>query len=123
MIRLTSLLLLSALCAHAASVSLHTGWKLQSGCLVNSSGDRISSADFRTTAWIDAIVPGTVLGSQVTAGVFRDPFFGMNLRKIPGTDYPLGKIFGYLPMSENSPYHCPWWYRTEFPSPGKAGST
>jgi exo-1,4-beta-D-glucosaminidase len=90
---------------------------------VKSSGDRISSAAFRTTGWIDAIVPGTVLGSQVAAGVFPDPFFGMNLRKIPGTDYPLGKIFGYLPMSEQSPYHCSWWYRMEFPSPGTAGST
>ena len=41
-------------------------------------------------------------------------FFGMNLRKIPGMDYPVGKIFGYLPMSDKSPYHCSWWYRTEF---------
>jgi exo-1,4-beta-D-glucosaminidase len=123
MIRLASFLLLSALYAHAASVPLHAGWRLQSGCIVKSSGDRISSAAFRTTGWIDAIVPGTVLGSQVAAGVFSDPFFGMNLRKIPGTDYPLGKIFGYLPMSEQSPYRCSWWYRTEFPSPGTAGST
>ena len=123
MIRLASFLLLSALYAHAASVPLRAGWKLQSGCIVKSSGDRISSAAFRTTGWIDAIVPGTVLGSQVAAGVFPDPFVGMNLRKIPGTDYPLGRIFGYLPMSEQSPYHCSWWYRMEFPSPGKAGST
>jgi exo-1,4-beta-D-glucosaminidase len=98
MIRLAALLLLSALYAHAAPVPLHAGWKLQSGCIVKSSGDRISSAAFRTTGWIDANVPGTVLGSQVAAGVFPDPFFGMNLSKIPGTDYPLGKIFGYLPM-------------------------
>jgi exo-1,4-beta-D-glucosaminidase len=72
--------------------------------------------------WIDAVVPGTVLGSQVTDGIFPDPFFGMNLRKIPGTDYPIGKIFGYFPMNEKSPYHCSWWYRAEFnflPAPGK----
>ena len=30
-------------------------------------------------------------------GSFVSPYFGMNLRDIPGTDYPLGKIFGYLP--------------------------
>ena len=47
----------------------------------------------------------------------------MNLRKIPGTDYPVGKIFGYLPMSDKSPYHCSWWYRTEFASPATPGRT
>jgi exo-1,4-beta-D-glucosaminidase len=102
--------------AHAASVPLPNNWKLQSGCVVKSSGEQISQPDFRAAGWIRAVVPGTVLGSQVAAGVFPDPFFGMNLRKIPGTDYPIGKIFGYLPMSENSPYRCPWWYRTEFPA-------
>ena len=61
-------------------------------------------------------MPGTVLGSQVEAGIFKEPFFGMNLRSIPGTDYPMGKIFGYLPMSANSPYRCSWWYRTVFNS-------
>src|SRR3984885_16091720 len=112
---------LGAAPASAASVPLHTGWKLQSGCVAKSSGDRISLTDYRTNGWIDATVPGTVLGSQVAAGVFPDPFFGMNLRKIPGMDYPIGNIFGYLPMSENSPYRCPWWYRTDFTSTGAAG--
>src|SRR5580698_10284744 len=115
------LILLLSPFSHAASVPLPNSWKLQSGCVMKSSGEQISQADFRATGWIHAVVPGTVLGSQVAAGVFPDPFFGMNLRKIPGTDYPIGKIFGYLPMSENSPYRCPWWYRTEFTSPGVAG--
>ena len=104
-----------------ASVPLHSGWKLQSSCVARSSGAQISRADYQTTGWIDAVVPGTVLGSQVAAGVFKDPFFGMNLRKIPGTDYPLGKIFGYFPMNAKSPYHCSWWYRTEFAAPGTVG--
>ena len=114
---------LGAAPASAASVPLHTGWKLQSGCVAKSSGDRISLADYRTNGWIDATVPGTVLGSQVAAGVFPDPFFGMNLRKIPGMDYPVGKIFGYLPMSDKSPYHCSWWYRTEFALPAASART
>jgi len=120
---LASLVLLSGLLARAASLPLHTGWKLQSACVVKSSGDRISQAGYRPAGWIDALVPGTVLGSQVATGVFPDPFFGMNLRKIPGTDYPLGKVFGYLPMSEKSPYRCSWWYRTEFAAPVTPGAT
>jgi exo-1,4-beta-D-glucosaminidase len=35
----------------------------------------------------------------------------------------VGKIFGYLPMSEKSPYRCSWWYRTEFASPDTPGRT
>src|ERR1700722_6715616 len=121
-------LLLALLCAAPSGVAaaadatpLLTGWKLQSGCAVKSTGERISSPEYTAAGWIDAIVPGTVLGSQVAAGVFPDPFFGMNLRKIPGTDYPPGKVFGYLPMGERSPYRCPWWYRTEFTSPDTPG--
>ncbi len=38
----------------------------------------------------------------------------MNFRKIPGTTYPIGEDFGWIPMSQDSPYAVPWWYRTEF---------
>jgi Exo-beta-D-glucosaminidase Ig-fold domain len=62
---LIALLLGLSLPASSASVPLHTGWKLQSGCVAKSSGDCISLSDYRTNGWIDAIVPGTVLGSQV----------------------------------------------------------
>jgi exo-1,4-beta-D-glucosaminidase len=101
--------------------SLNTGWKLQSGCVAKVSGELISSRNYLPEGWINAVIPGTVLGSQIEAGLFPDPFFGMNLRQIPGTDYPIGKIFGYLPMSNSSPYHCSWWYRTEFSNPVEPG--
>ena len=113
------LLLMGAYAGAAAppnQIALDT-WKLQSGCTVHEAGSRISTPDYQVgkgSQWIDALVPGTVLGSQVAAGIFRDPFFGMNLRQIPGTDYPIGRVFGYLAMSANSPYRCSWWYRTEF---------
>jgi exo-1,4-beta-D-glucosaminidase len=102
----------------AASVQpLNTGWKLISGCTLQASGEAISSTSdhaVNSASWINAQVPGTVLGSQVAAGIFPDPYHGMNLRNIPGTDYPITKIYGYLPMPESSPYHCPWWYRVQF---------
>ena len=107
----------------AASLPPLTGWKLQSGCVAQTPGERISSAKFGAAGWIDAVVPGTVLGSQVADRIFPDPFFGMNLRKIPGTDYPISKIFGYFPMNTRSPYRCPWWYRTSFAAPATAGKT
>ena len=103
-----------ACAAVPAILPLNDGWKLQSSCVARGAGEEISVPGFRTAGWMHAVVPGTVLGSQVAAGLFTDPFFGMNLRKIPGTDYPPGKIFGYFPMSAKSPYRCAWWYRTEF---------
>jgi exo-1,4-beta-D-glucosaminidase len=107
--------------ASANSMPLATGWKLQSACVANSPGQLISSESFRPEGWIDTSVPATVLAAQVNDGIFPEPFFGMNLRKIPGTDYPIGKIFGYFPMSASSPYRCSWWYRTTFTSNARPG--
>ncbi|MGA7707180.1 MAG: sugar-binding domain-containing protein, partial [Acidobacteriaceae bacterium] len=51
--------------------------------------------------------------AQVAAGIYPDPYYGMNLRKIPGSDYKMGATFSRLPMPEDSPYRCAWWYRTQ----------
>ena len=65
-------------------------------------------------------MPATVLAAQVANGAYPDPYYARNLRDIPGTDYPVGHIFAKLPMSANSPYACPWWYRTRFTLPANA---
>ena len=62
-------------------------------------------------------MPSTVLAAQVAAGEFKDPYYGDNLRNIPGTTYPVGENFSNLPMADDSPYHCGWWYRKEFVVP------
>ncbi|HUY82461.1 MAG TPA: hypothetical protein VMU92_12120 [Acidobacteriaceae bacterium] len=103
---------------HAGTVTpLHAGWRLQSACKISASGDAVSASEFSTEGWINVKVPSTVLAAQVAAGVFPDPYFGDNLRKIPGTDYPIGKNFENLPMPADSPYHCGWWYRDKFTAP------
>lgn len=113
---------LAALQAHAASVTpLHDGWRLQSACKISAGGDAISSPGFTTPGWIATSVPSTVLAAQVAAGIFPDPYFGDNLRKIPGTSYPIGENFENLPMPADSPYHCGWWYRDAFDVPASAG--
>ncbi|MGC2583000.1 MAG: glycoside hydrolase family 2 TIM barrel-domain containing protein [Acidobacteriaceae bacterium] len=103
---------------HAATITpLHTGWSLQSACKATAAGDAISMPGFSTEGWISTTVPTTVLAAQVAAGLLPDPYFGDNLRKIPGTTYPIGKNFSNLPMSADSPYHCGWWYRDDFTAP------
>ncbi len=101
---------------------LHTGWWLASGCKVPATGEQLSTASYRrgASSWTATSVPSTVLAAQVSGGQFKDPYFDRNLRAIPGTDYPIGKIFSRMPMSPNSPYACPWWYRTRFAVPAAA---
>ena len=68
----------------------------------------------KPSGWYPATVPSTVLAAEVAAGIFKDPYFGNNLREIPGTSYPIGENFAEIPMPKDSPYTCSWCYRTEF---------
>ncbi len=92
-------------------------WRLQSACKLQATGDSISTAKFAVDGWLKTSVPTTVLAAQVAAGVVPDPYFGDNLRQIAGTNYPIGRNFSNLPMSQDSPYHCNWWFRKEFTTP------
>src|ERR1035437_7453139 len=93
---------------------------MQSACKLQATGDSIAKERFASKDWLQTTVPSTVLAAQVAAGVFPDPYFGLNLRPIPGTDYPIGRIFANLPMAQESPHRCGWWYRKEFPAPASS---
>ncbi len=116
-------LLFGATFLHAAETAtpqrkdLREGWLIQSSCKVPEKGAVISTTKFVPTNWHPASVPSTVLAALVADKVYPDPYFGMDLRKIPGTSYPIGKLFSQLPMPDGSPYKCSWWYRTEFHVP------
>ena len=99
------------------TTQLRDDWQLQSACKATAAGDAISTTQFSAESWLKTTVPNTVLAAQVKAGVFPDPYFGDNLRKIPGTSYPVGHNFSNLPMPTDSPYACSWWYRKEFNAP------
>lgn len=114
---LLGLLLLAPVALAESTTPLHDGWRLQSACKLNADGAAISVGGFAVDDWLKATVPTTVLAAQVADGVYPDPYFGDNLRKIPGTDYPVGVDFSNLPMPADSPYRCGWWYRTEFTAP------
>jgi exo-1,4-beta-D-glucosaminidase len=100
---------------HAGAVTgLRDGWQLQSACKLHADGETIATEAFVPDGWLKTAVPSTVLASQSAAGVFPDPYYGLNLRQIPGTTYPIGGVFANMPMAQDSPYRCGWWYRTEF---------
>jgi exo-1,4-beta-D-glucosaminidase len=98
-------------------IFLHEGWALQSSCLFLARGEQISEPGYKANGWHSAAVPTTVVAALVADKTYPDPYYGKNLRDIPGTTYPIGKNFSLLPMPENSPFRCPWWYRTEFSLP------
>ncbi len=101
----------------AKTVPLREGWEIQSDCVAKADGATLSSAEYHPKGWIKATVPTTVLAAQVAAGIYPDPYYGMNLRKLPGSDYKMGATFSRLPMPEDSPYRCAWWYRKQVQIP------
>ena len=98
-------------------LELHTGWMLQSSCSIKARGSQISQQKFQTAGWHAVTVPSTVVAALVADGTYPDPYFGTNLRSIPGTTYPPYENFSVLAMPKNSPFRCSWWYRTEFRLP------
>ncbi|HXQ26377.1 MAG TPA: hypothetical protein VN822_08240 [Candidatus Acidoferrales bacterium] len=114
---LTSLTLCTfadSIAQESKKITLRDGWMIQSSCEVPSTGAQISVPGFRTQGWHATTVPSTVVAALVADKTFPDPYFGDNLRSIPGTSYPIGKMFSVLPMPKDSPFRCSWWYRTEF---------
>jgi len=74
-------------------------WKIAPQSVVRDSMQMFSS-DYKTTSWVNAVVPGTVFNSYVLAGLEKDPNFGDNIYKV-----------------DRSKYDRSFWYRTEFTVP------
>jgi exo-1,4-beta-D-glucosaminidase len=96
---------------------LSDGWALQPSPQVEATGAELSTPGFPTRGWYVTSVPSTVLSALVSGRVYPDPYFGMNLRSIPGASYPIGRNFSRLPMPPESPFRSSWWYRKEFDLP------
>ncbi|MFZ0285040.1 MAG: sugar-binding domain-containing protein [Terriglobales bacterium] len=100
-----------------STLILKDGWTLQSNCKVEQPGEVVSTLKFRPQGWYAVTVPTTVVAALVKAKRYPDPYYGMNLRKLPGMTYPIGQTFVSLPMAQDSPFLVPWWFRKEFVVP------
>ena len=98
-------------------ITLREGWAVQSSAKVSASAETISTVGFDASSWYKTSVPNTVFAVLVENGVYKDPYFGMNLRSVPGVSYAIGSEFANQEVQENSPYAVPWWYRKEFEVP------
>ena len=93
-------------------IDLGKNWFIQSSEKVKENANFICSTDFKTKDWYPVTVPTTVLAALVENGVYPDPYYGDNLKSIPG--YQKGR---WLAMKKDSPFYPSWWYRTEFKVP------
>lgn len=101
----------------ASRFVLKNGWAIQASARVQEKGEVLSTTQFKPKGWYPTSVPSTVLAALVRNKVSPDPYFGMNLRSIPGATYPIGENFSNSPMPSDSPFRSSWWYRTEFRLP------
>ena len=98
--------------SHVRQLPLRDGWTVQSAAKAPAPGEQISTTAFTPSGWYPTTVPKTVLAVLVDNKVFPDPYYGTNLKSIPG--YLDGN---WLVMKEGSPFRDPWWYRVEFSVP------
>jgi hypothetical protein len=84
------------------------GWELQAAPKVNADETQISQPSYKTSGWMRATVPGTVLTTLIDDGVYPDPDFGLNNMAIPES------------LNKQD-----YWYRNEFTLPAemKQGSS
>ncbi len=91
-----------------ASWRLTDGWELAEAAKLVTAEKSLFATDYDTDEWYNAVVPGTVLTSLVEAGVYPDPYYGLNNLAIP-----------------ESLCRTEWWYRIRFarPEPNQDGRT
>lgn len=89
--------------AQNTKISLNSGktvnWKVKAQAEVEDVNKIISPA-YNASDWVSGVVPGTVFGSYVKAGLEADPNFGDNAYKV-----------------DKSKYDRNFWYRTQFSIP------
>ena len=95
-------------------IPLEKDWKVQSSVKIDADAKTISSTGFDVNGWYEIELPKTVLAAMAEAGVYPDPYFGSNLKSIPG--YRDGR---WLAMLKDSPFYPNWWYRKSFIVPRK----
>ncbi len=106
---------------HIKQVEL-SRFELQSSALINASGEKISSPDYRSNVyWFPVKVPSTVLTGLVANRIYPDPYSGMNNMLIPDASDEFNKTYNleqysHLPNDPN-PWKKPYWYRTSFKVP------
>lgn len=81
---------------------------------VSCHGETISTPEYDPQGWYPVSVPQTVVGGLVENRVYEDPYYGLNMKKIPGYKHGRSIHFSIYHMPDDSPFRKTWWYRTEW---------
>lgn len=87
---------------------LNSGWQCAGINTVKEKGELISLPSYKTTGWLQATVPGTVLTTLLNNKLVADPFYGMNNKYIPDVYYTGNDYYTY-------------WFVKDFKETAKAG--
>ena len=118
-LKIFSILFVSLVAISAAAeqrIYLSGNWQVQASARAGRSGEQLSMPGANVSGWHQANVPNTVLAVLTADKTYEDPYFGKNLRKIPGNFPKPFDVYGF-PREPWSPFYRPWWYRTEFETP------
>jgi len=96
--------------------AVREGWQLQSACKLQATATRLPRIDFKPMVVETAVHPA-LLARRLRPVWFPILITAMNLRQIPARRIKLAQFSPTLPMAQDSPYRCGWWYRTEFTAP------
>ena len=93
---------------------LNDNWFLICSKDIDDCGETISRSGYKSQKWYPASIPGTVIAALIDNHIYDDPYFGLNLLKIPGYKKDRNINFSLQRKPEDSPFRKSWWYRTEF---------
>lgn len=96
-------------------------WQIQSSCEAKAAGEEVSAAGFAAKGWHATTIPNTIVGTLVDDKTYPDPHWGTNLQKFPGMENNRQVFFANEDVPADSPFHCSWWFRTEFTLPADYG--
>ena len=85
-------------------------WMMKKASDIKGTGAEISSINFNTDNWAEAIVPGTVLTNLVEQKVYPEPYYGQN-------NYLKNNLIPDLSKAGHEFYT--YWFSTEFEIPTK----
>src|SRR5579859_4899775 len=107
----------SAVAAGPERIFLHKDWQVQSSCETKATAAEISAAGFDAKGWHHSDLPNTVVGALVADKTYPDPDYGTNFQSFPGFSHDRQHFFANVDVPKDSPFHCSWWFRTEFTPP------
>ncbi|MCL4451360.1 MAG: hypothetical protein M1327_01875 [Candidatus Thermoplasmatota archaeon] len=93
---------------------MNDNWQVINSSELQDKPENHSLPGYDTRDWNHCDMPQTSLGSLVSSGKAKDPFFGDNLLKLAGMVYKTRGLFCNEEMPESSPYRNSWYFRKEF---------